>query len=154
MKQLEDIKINIKIKLSALWASLMFMFIYADFISLMIPGRVMGFNDGTMGLGTTTPMKLVIVAVLMSVPALMVYLSLGQRAQISKVLNILFGAFYTLIMTLTVYSSISEWRSFYILMGVIEIFICLFIVWSAWNWPKANAQLNNNKISGSPRSLR
>ena len=151
MKQLEDIKINIKIKLSALWASLMFMFIYADFISLMIPGRVMGFNDGTMGLGTTTPMKLVIVAVLMSVPALMVYLSLGQRAQISKVLNILFGAFYTIIMSLTVYSSISEWRSFYILMGVIEIFICLFIVWSAWNWPKANEQLNNqqNKLSSS-----
>lgn len=48
MKQLEDIKINIKIKIkrSALWVSLMFMFIYADFISLMIPGRVMGFNDG------------------------------------------------------------------------------------------------------------
>ena len=145
MKQLEDIKINIKIKLSALWASLMFMFFYADFISLMIPGRVMGFNDGAMGLGTTTPMKLVIVAVLMSVPALMVYLSLGQRAKFSKVLNILFGAFYAIIMTLTVYSSISEWRSFYILMGVIEIFICLFIVWSAWNWPKANEQLNCQK---------
>ena len=145
MKQLEDIKINIKIKLSALWASLMFMFIYADFISLMIPGRVMGFNDGAMGLGTTTPMKLVIVAVLMSVPALMVYLSLGQRAKFSKVLNILFGAFYAIIMTLTVYSSISEWRNFYILMGVIEIIICLLIVWSAWNWPKANEQLNNQK---------
>ena len=81
----------------------------------------------------------------MSVPALMVYLSLGQRAKFSKVLNILFGAFYAIIMTLTVYSSISEWRSFYILMGVIEIFICLFIVWSAWNWPKANEQLNNQK---------
>ncbi|WP_019029243.1 DUF6326 family protein [Colwellia piezophila] len=153
MKQLEDIKINIKIKLSALWATLMFMFIYADFISLMIPGRVMGFNDGTMGLGTTTPMKLVIVAVLMSVPALMVYLSLGQKAKFSKVLNILFGAFYAIIMTLTVYSSISEWRSFYIVMGVIEIFICLSIVWSAWRWPKANEPLKNQKNNPIPNPL-
>jgi hypothetical protein len=136
MSNLENVKINIKIKLSALWGTLMFMFLYADFISLMIPGRVMGFNDGTMGLGTTTPMKLVIVAILMSIPALMVYLSLGHKAKLSKVLNILFGAFYAIIMVLTVYSSMSEWKSFYILMGIVEIIICLFIVWQAWIWPK------------------
>jgi len=138
MSELENIKINIKIKLSALWAALMFMFIYADFISLMIPGRVMGFNEGTMGLGTTTPIKLVFVAVLMSIPALMIYISLGQKAKLTKVLNILFGAFFAVIMILTVYSSISEWRSFYILMGLVEIFICLYIVWQAWTWPKVN----------------
>jgi hypothetical protein len=141
MNELENIKINTKIKLSALWAALMFMFIYADFISLMIPGRVMGFNDGTMGLGTTTPMKLVFVAILMTVPALMVYLCLGQKAKMIKVLNLLFGTFYAVIMVLTVYSSMSEWRTFYILMGVFEIFICLYIVWQAWSWPKVNEQL-------------
>lgn len=141
MNELENMKINTKLKLSALWGTLMLMFIYADFISLMIPGRVMGFNDGIMGLGTTTPMKLIFVAILMTVPALMLSLCLGQKAKMIKVLNLLFGAFYAVIMVLTVYSSISEWNGFYVLMGVIEIFICLYIVWQAWSWPKVNKQL-------------
>ena len=136
MNNLEDIKSNVKFKLSALWGALMFMFIYADFISLMIPGRLMGLNDGTMGLGTTTPMKLVIVGVLMTIPALMVYLSLATSARVSKVLNILFGLAYAVIMVLTVKASLSEWRTFYVMMGVTEILICLFIAWTAWSWPK------------------
>jgi len=123
------------------------MFIYADFISLMIPGRVMGFNDGTMALGTTTPIKLVIVAILMSIPALMVYFSLCNKAKLSRVLNMIFGAFYAVIMVLTVYSSISEWRSFYVLMWVIEIMICLFIVWQAWSWPTNSKKRLSNDLN-------
>lgn len=141
MNELENIKINTKIKLSALWGTLMFMFIYADFISLMIPGHVMGYNDGHMGLGDTTPMKLFFVGILMTIPALMIYLSLGQKAKLTKALNMLFGALYAVIMVLTVSSSMSEWRIFYVFMGIIEIFICMFIVWQAWSWPKVNDQL-------------
>lgn len=34
---LEDPKINIKIKLAGLWASVMFIFIYVDYFGLYIP---------------------------------------------------------------------------------------------------------------------
>jgi len=36
----EDVKINVKMKLSALWATLMFLYIYADIYSLYRPGQI------------------------------------------------------------------------------------------------------------------
>jgi hypothetical protein len=47
----EDVKIDVKLKLSALWAVLMFLFIYADYQTLLQPGIVekiiAGEVDGT-----------------------------------------------------------------------------------------------------------
>ncbi len=137
--KLENKQINVKVILAALWVSLMLLFSYGDFISLMVPGRIEGLNGGEMGMGTTTPMKLFIVSILMAVPALMVPISLTQKVRLIRVLNIIFGAFYTLIMVLTVASSIDEWWIFYIFLGIMEIVISLIIVWTAWKWP-----LNHN----------
>lgn len=129
-------EINIKIKLAALWVSLMLLFLYGDFISLMIPDRIMGLNDGTMGLGTTTPMKLFIVSILMAVPALMVSVALIDKVKLNRVLNIVFGLFYAFIMVLTIKSSLEEWRIFYVFLGIVEIGVSLMIAWKAWCWPK------------------
>ena len=38
---LEEVKINVKLKLSALWAAMMFLYIYADILSLFRPGQVL-----------------------------------------------------------------------------------------------------------------
>ena len=37
-KALEDIKLNVKLKLAALWASFMFLYIYVDYFHLYMPG--------------------------------------------------------------------------------------------------------------------
>ncbi len=37
---LEDVKINVKIKLSALWIAVMFLYVYADFKALLQPGLI------------------------------------------------------------------------------------------------------------------
>jgi len=37
---LEDIKVNVKLKLAALWASFMFLYIYVDYFHLYMPGSV------------------------------------------------------------------------------------------------------------------
>ena len=36
----EDVKINVKIKLSALWIAVMFLYVYADFKALLQPGLI------------------------------------------------------------------------------------------------------------------
>ena len=36
---LEDYKINVKIKLAALWTAAMFLYIYGDYFALYIPGQ-------------------------------------------------------------------------------------------------------------------
>ena len=37
---LEDIKISLKLKLAALWASFMFLYIYVDYFHLYMPGSI------------------------------------------------------------------------------------------------------------------
>ncbi len=133
---LENNKVNTKIKLAGLWITLMLLYIYGDFFSLMTPDRIQNLINGKMGLGTTTPIKLLIASILMAVPALMVSLCLSQKTSINRVLNIIFGFFYTLVMMLVVYTSISYWMTFYVFLGVLEIIISLIIVWTAWKWPK------------------
>jgi len=44
---LEDVKIGMKLKLSALWAAIMFLFIYADVLSLFRPGQVDEITNST-----------------------------------------------------------------------------------------------------------
>ena len=45
-KALEDIKLNVKLKLAALWASFMFLYIYVDYFALYMPGKIEGILAG------------------------------------------------------------------------------------------------------------
>lgn len=132
---LEDIKINLKIKLAALWASLMFCYVYGDFFSLFVPGRIQNLINGNSGAGETTPTMLVSYAILLALPALMIFLSVALQARVNRILNIIMGVLYTLVMILVVSSSISEWMIFYVFLGVVEIILTCIIVWQAAKWP-------------------
>lgn len=43
---LEDIKVCLKLKLAALWASLMFLYIYVDYFHLYMPGKIEDIQTG------------------------------------------------------------------------------------------------------------
>lgn len=52
---LEDVKVPIRYKLSAMWASVTFCYIYTDYFELYIPGKLQGMLDGyIMPLGHVT----------------------------------------------------------------------------------------------------
>jgi len=134
---LQDFKINVKIKLSALWISLMFCYIYGDFFSLFVPGRIKGLMNGQSGTGPITPWVLLAYAVLLSIPPLMILLSLILKPKVNRIVNIVAGIFFTIVMLLVVGASIDKWMIFYIYLGIIEIVITSLIVYYAWLWPKA-----------------
>ena len=75
--QLEDFKINVKFKLSALWTAVMFCYIYGDYFSLYVPGQIEDFMNGKTLL--TSPLKLLAASVLMTIPPLMIFLSLTLK---------------------------------------------------------------------------
>ncbi|UBB25770.1 DUF6326 family protein [Pseudoxanthomonas japonensis] len=130
---LEDAKIPVKIKLSALWASLMLCFVYGDYFGLYVPGKLGKMIDGRMGpLGAVTQNVLVGTSIMMAIPALMVFLSLVMKPAISRWVNALLGLAYAAIMVLTMPGA---WR-FYQLLGVVEILLCLAIVGFALKWPR------------------
>ncbi len=135
-KALENYKINVKLKLSLLWASLMFLYIYADYFELMTPGKLEKMIQLKTPMGPTSPDLLLIFALLLIVPALMIVLSIFLTPAISKWTNIIFGVVYSTISVLIIISSIgSDWHRFYVLYNIVELFVLITIIWQAWKWP-------------------
>ncbi len=131
MNALEDIKIDVNIKLSALWASVMFCYIYADYFGLYVPGALQRMLDGKMGpLGPTTQGVLLGTSVVMAIPSLMIFLSVALKPNLNRWLNIIFGVLYTVIILITMW----QW-AFYIFFGIIEVTLTGLVVWYAWKWP-------------------
>ena len=131
---LKDIKVDIKFKLSALWVSVMFLYIYGDYFNLYPPGQVEDLLKGETMLNN--PMKLFAASVLMTMPTVMIFLSLLLRARINRPLNLIVGAIFTAIMVLIAFASKGVWATFYIYLAIVESIITMAIIWQAWNWPK------------------
>jgi hypothetical protein len=132
---LEDIKMNVKIKISALWASVMFCYVYADYFGLYVPGALQKMLEGKMGpLGPTTQLVLLGTSLMMAIPSVMIFLSVALNANPNRWLNIVFGVIYTAIIMITMW----DW-AFYIFFGIVEVVLTGLIVWYAWNWPKNKA---------------
>jgi Family of unknown function (DUF6326) len=130
---LQDTPVNVKLRLAATWAALMFCYVYGDYFGLYVPGKLSEMLAGRMGpLGAVTPGVLVGVAAMMAVPSLMVLLSVVLPARGNRWLNLLFGVAYTAIMAMTMAGGAPP---FYLLLGAIEIALTLAIVWQAWAWP-------------------
>jgi hypothetical protein len=95
-KTLEEPVINIKYKLSALWTSVMFCYIYGDYFELYVPDKVDSLLTGDNVLDS--PTNLLIATIILVIPALMVFLSLLLKSKIARVLNLIFGGLFTLMM--------------------------------------------------------
>ena len=134
MNPLSDLPVPTKLKLSALWASTMFCYIYCDYFELYTPRKLEGILQGTMGpLGAVTQESLMGTSILMAIPSLMVFLSVALPARYNKILNIVFGAIFTLLMALLTYAA--GWY-FYRFFALIETVLTALVVWYAWKWPR------------------
>lgn len=135
----EDIRIQVKFKLSALWTSVMFCYIYADYFGLYVPGRLQQILDGQMGpLGPTTQGVLFGTSIVMAIPSVMIFLSVALKPRLSRLLNLVFGVIYTMIILITMW----DW-AFYVFFGIIEVSLTGLVVWYAWDWPRQEATRAN-----------
>lgn len=132
--QFEDIKVNVKIILAGLWTSVTLCYLYGDYFELYTPGKTQGLVDGHNLLNS--PLNLLIAAVVLAIPAVMVFLSLILKPTINRILNIAVGIFFTLVMLFIGISSFSEWYLFYVFLAALECVITLLIVVYAWKWKR------------------
>lgn len=131
---LSDIRLHVKVKLAALWTSLMFCFVYGDYFELYHPGKLESIAAGRIGPFEVTQGVLVGTAILMIIPSLMGALTLLLPPMGSRVANLIFGVAYAAVMVLAIQGT---W-SFYVLFGLVEIAICATIVGMAWRWPRGS----------------
>ena len=134
---LEDVKINVKIKLAALWVALMFLYIYADIKSFFQPGIMEQIIAGEVEGILITPTLLWTSAILMSIPSVMVLLSLTLKPQANRRTNIIVSIFH-IGLAINFMLMPGGWAYSYI-YSVGQIVFLLLIVWSAWKWPKQEA---------------
>ena len=131
---LENQKVNIKIKLAALWTSVLFCYLYGDYFELYVPEKV---NDLLTGENIlNSPTKLLIASIVMAIPPIMIALSIILKPKINRILNIVFGSIFTLMMVLIAINSLTAWYSFYVFLAILESLITFLIVVYAWKWPK------------------
>jgi hypothetical protein len=130
---LVDTKINTRIKLLALWITVMLCYIEGDFASFFPPGGYIQQSlAGKMGPFPTTQLTLFAGSVFMSIPSLMGFLSLIMKPKTCRIVNIVFASFYTFANAMSAFTS--HWV-YFIFFGVLESAITIAIVWYAWRWP-------------------
>lgn len=129
----EDVKINVKIKLASIWVALMFLYIYADIKALFQPGIIAEIMTEVVGGIHITPTLLWATAILMSIPGLMVFLSLTLKPQANRWTNIIVGIFH-IVLAITIMFMPGTWAYSYI-YSIGQIVWLLLIVWYAWKWP-------------------
>jgi Family of unknown function (DUF6326) len=133
---LADANVDVKTKISALWAAVMFCYIYGDVFGLLKPGAIEAIVAGKAGpSGPMAQWVLVAMAASMAIPSVMVFLSLALKPKVNRYANITLGVAYTLIILVTMYDA---WM-FYAFLGVVEAVMTLLIAWYAWSWPRDEA---------------
>lgn len=134
MTQLEEFKVNVRIRLFALWTAVMFCYLYGDYFELYVPHKVEGLLNGQNLLDS--PVKLFTATFVLAIPALVIMLTMILKPVPAKWLNIGAGLFFSLFTLLVGLSSFSEWKIFYVFLSLFETVITVCIIWQAWNWKK------------------
>ena len=135
--ELQPFYVNVRVKISALWTAMLFVFAYVDIFSLYRPdfraeleaGEISGFAVGEGFLLATT--------VYVLIPSLMVFGAVVLRPRVNRVVNIAVSAIYALTI---VAGAIGEWN-YWILGSVVELALLGAIVYHAWTWPRLAPQV-------------
>jgi hypothetical protein len=117
------------------YASLMFLYIYNDYFGLYSPGKIASITAGRIGPFEANEPAMVVFSILLSIPALMIFLSAVLPPAVNRWLNILLGLVYTVVEVLTLIGS----RLSYQIVVSLEIVVTLLIIWFALRWPKHGA---------------
>ncbi len=131
--QLEDRHVPIRLKLSALWASVIFTYVYVDIFGFYKPGTIEEILMGRVWEFDITQGWALGALVLMTVPSLMVFLSLVFPARVTRWANVVVASLFVLV---TIGGTVGETWAYYWFGSVVEAALLLVIIWYAWTWPR------------------
>ncbi|HET7735757.1 MAG TPA: DUF6326 family protein [Nocardioidaceae bacterium] len=127
-----DYWINPRIKIAALWVSMLFVYVYVDLFSLYRSDVRADIEAGKIFAFTIGQGFLLGVTVYVLVPSLMLFLSLVLSARVTRTANIVVAVLYAITIA---GGAIGEWN-YYILGSLTEAALLAGVVYYAWTWPK------------------
>lgn len=135
---LEDITVNIKLKLSTLWASFMFLYIYVDYFALYMPGKINDILKGGVFVFDITQVFLLAALTSVTIPALMIFLSATLPAKVNRWVNIIIATVY---IPYTLVNLAGEAWMHMIFGAIVEVVLLCLIIHYALKWPRID--MNN-----------
>jgi Family of unknown function (DUF6326) len=133
--EFHDTKVNVKVVLSGLWISMMFVFAYVDIFTFWRADAINGALAGKVpGAGFKIDERFLLLTTLyVVIPSLMVVVSLIAHAKINRTANIVASLIYA---ASVVAAAIGESWTYYVVGSVIEVVLLLAIARIAWTWPR------------------
>ena len=130
---LEDVKIPVKLKLSALWAATLFLYAYGDIFGFFRPDVIESVKAGKIAGFQINQVSLLAVSIYILIPSAMVFLALVLKPEVNRWANLIISVAYFATIVL---SAIGETWAYYIFLSFAESVLTLLIVWHAWKWPR------------------
>jgi len=131
---LEDIRVTMK--LAALWTSLMFFIIYLDYFHLYMPGAIEEILAGKMFVFDITQVALLAGLGTVTIPALMIFLSVALSAKVNRWTNMIVAPLYIPFLLFNLAGA--AWMHM-VFGAVVQIVLLLLIIRYAWKWTEQEA---------------
>jgi Family of unknown function (DUF6326) len=129
---LEDVRVGVRLKISALWIAMLFLFAYGDIFGFFRTGLIEEVIEGEVSGVEITQVFLFGVSFYIAIASAMVFLSLVLRPQVNRRVNIVLPILYIVSIAI---SSIGETWAYYYFMSAAESALLAMIAWYAWTWP-------------------
>lgn len=150
-RDLEDIKVPVKLKLAGLWASFMFMYVYVDVIGFFTPGVIEDILAGVVWEFEITQTWALAALVLVTIPSLMVFLSLALPARANRWTNIVVASLYV---PVSIFNVIGEaWVFYFWFAVIIEVALLSLAIRYAWTWPATDPHVGSVPITSAAQPL-
>ena len=130
---LEDIKVSLKLKLATLWASFMFLYIYVDYFALYMPGKIGDILKGKVFVFDITQGFHLAALASVTIPALMIFLSVALPVKGNRWANIIIAAVY---IPYSLFNLAGEAWMHMVFGAVVEVILLFLIIRYAWKWPR------------------
>ena len=134
---LQQAQLPVQAKLAAAWTSVMFLYIYVDYLHLYKPGSLDEILVGVVHEFDTGPTFVALALTLMAIPSLMIVLSTTLPARVNRATNLVVA---TLFIPASIYNVAGEeswaYSYFYGHSIGLEVLLLAFILRAAWTWPR------------------
>jgi Family of unknown function (DUF6326) len=133
---LEDGRVGVRFKISALWVAMLFLFAFGDIFGFFAPGQIEEVMRREISGIEITRVFLFGVSVYIAIASVMVYLSLVLRPGVSRWTNIVLAILYIVSIVI---SAIGDTLAYFLFLSAVESVLLLLVVWYAWRWPRLEA---------------
>jgi hypothetical protein len=129
---LKDESVSVRLKIAALWIAQLFLGAYGDIFGFYKQSQIEEVMSGEISGVEITEGFLFAASAYITIPSVMVFLSLVLRPSVNRWTNIVLAILYAV---MSVALAIGE-SAYFLFLGIVESVLLLLIVWYAWGWPR------------------